>query len=42
MFVIDPNTAIRLAETITNDRIREASAARRVRLVRIKASRNDA
>lgn len=37
MFVIDPNTAIRLAETISNDRIREASAVRRALLVRTKA-----
>ncbi len=42
MFVIDPSTAIRLAETISNDRIREAGAERRARLARPKGRRNPA
>ena len=34
MFIIDPDTAIRLARTIEADRLREAGQARRTRLLR--------
>lgn len=34
MFVLDPDTAIRIAQSISNDRIREAGIARRTRLAR--------
>ncbi|MCO5175803.1 MAG: hypothetical protein M9890_02370 [Thermomicrobiales bacterium] len=34
MFVIDPDTAIRLAKTIEADRQREANRAQRTRLLR--------
>lgn len=37
MFVIDPNTAIRIVEGIQSDRQREASEARRARLAWVKA-----
>lgn len=36
MFVIDPNTAIRIAQTISDDRIREAGIEHRSRLARRK------
>lgn len=34
MFIVDPNTAIRIVETIQADRVREAAAARRARVLR--------